>query len=187
MLFDGRQLGVQRRERPFECSQGWRNLVQFARACRAAPAEMPHRRRRARRSLQRSPSVRGPSARASAASPVASALCISSSARGYSSRKSAAISLSSSRSPPTRASAVSAIQNLFLQLFAHGKKLSSESIGSLAERYDILRERGPKKSEIARPCPPRATLAQLVERLIRNQQVAGSIPAGGSTKPLHGQ
>jgi hypothetical protein len=25
-----------------------------------------------------------------------------------------------------------------------------------------------------------ATLAQLVERLIRNQQVAGSIPAGGS-------
>jgi hypothetical protein len=27
---------------------------------------------------------------------------------------------------------------------------------------------------------PRATLAQLVERLIRNQQVAGSIPAGGS-------
>jgi hypothetical protein len=28
----------------------------------------------------------------------------------------------------------------------------------------------------------RATLAQLVERLIRNQQVAGSIPAGGSIK-----
>jgi hypothetical protein len=29
--------------------------------------------------------------------------------------------------------------------------------------------------------PPRnATLAQLVERLIRNQQVAGSTPAGGS-------
>jgi hypothetical protein len=27
---------------------------------------------------------------------------------------------------------------------------------------------------------PTATLAQLVERLIRNQQVAGSIPAGGS-------
>jgi hypothetical protein len=27
----------------------------------------------------------------------------------------------------------------------------------------------------------RATLAQLVERLIRNQQVAGSIPAGGSS------
>ena len=27
-----------------------------------------------------------------------------------------------------------------------------------------------------------ATLAQLVERLIRNQQVAGSIPAGGSTE-----
>ena len=27
-----------------------------------------------------------------------------------------------------------------------------------------------------------ATLAQLVERLIRNQQVAGSIPAGGSRK-----
>jgi hypothetical protein len=26
----------------------------------------------------------------------------------------------------------------------------------------------------------KATLAQLVERLIRNQQVAGSIPAGGS-------
>jgi hypothetical protein len=26
-----------------------------------------------------------------------------------------------------------------------------------------------------------ATLAQLVERLIRNQQVAGSIPAGGSS------
>ena len=30
--------------------------------------------------------------------------------------------------------------------------------------------------------PPIATLAQLVERLIRNQQVAGSIPAGGSNK-----
>jgi hypothetical protein len=29
-------------------------------------------------------------------------------------------------------------------------------------------------------CAIRATLAQLVERLIRNQQVAGSIPAGGS-------
>jgi hypothetical protein len=29
----------------------------------------------------------------------------------------------------------------------------------------------------------KATLAQMVERLIRNQQVAGSIPAGGS-KPL---
>jgi hypothetical protein len=28
--------------------------------------------------------------------------------------------------------------------------------------------------------PLQATLAQLVERLIRNQQVAGSIPAGGS-------
>ena len=28
----------------------------------------------------------------------------------------------------------------------------------------------------------KATLAQLVERLIRNQQVAGSSPAGGSTK-----
>ena len=30
----------------------------------------------------------------------------------------------------------------------------------------------------------RATLAQLVERLIRNQQVAGSIPAGGSMKSI---
>ena len=29
-----------------------------------------------------------------------------------------------------------------------------------------------------------ATLAQLVERLIRNQQVAGSIPAGGSINDL---
>jgi hypothetical protein len=29
-----------------------------------------------------------------------------------------------------------------------------------------------------------ATLAQLVERLIRNQQVAGSIPAGGSIKSM---
>ena len=29
-----------------------------------------------------------------------------------------------------------------------------------------------------------ATLAQLVERLIRNQQVAGSIPAGGSIKSI---
>ena len=29
-------------------------------------------------------------------------------------------------------------------------------------------------------CKRQATLAQLVERLIRNQQVAGSIPAGGS-------
>jgi hypothetical protein len=35
-----------------------------------------------------------------------------------------------------------------------------------------------------------ATLAQLVERLIRNQQVAGSTPAGGSRRtssPGHGQ
>jgi hypothetical protein len=31
----------------------------------------------------------------------------------------------------------------------------------------------------------RATLAQLVERLIRNQQVAGSIPAGGSRNIAH--
>ena len=31
-------------------------------------------------------------------------------------------------------------------------------------------------------CSARATLAQLVERLIRNQQVAGSTPAGGSIK-----
>ena len=30
----------------------------------------------------------------------------------------------------------------------------------------------------------KATLAQLVERLIRNQQVAGSIPAGGSMKSI---
>ena len=30
------------------------------------------------------------------------------------------------------------------------------------------------------PAEWKATLAQLVERLIRNQQVAGSIPAGGS-------
>ena len=30
----------------------------------------------------------------------------------------------------------------------------------------------------------KATLAQLVERLIRNQQVAGSIPAGGSSLNL---
>ena len=30
----------------------------------------------------------------------------------------------------------------------------------------------------------RATLAQLVERLIRNQQVSGSIPEGGSTQTL---
>jgi hypothetical protein len=29
-----------------------------------------------------------------------------------------------------------------------------------------------------------ATLAQLVERLIRNQQVAGSIPAGGSKESI---
>ena len=29
-----------------------------------------------------------------------------------------------------------------------------------------------------------ATLAQLVERLIRNQQVAGSIPAGGSIESI---
>ncbi len=39
---------------------------------------------------------------------------------------------------------------------------------------------------LRRPCVKlgkvsEATLAQLVERLIRNQQVAGSIPAGGST------
>ena len=33
----------------------------------------------------------------------------------------------------------------------------------------------------------RATLAQLVERLIRNQQVAGSIPAGGSRNFLKTQ
>ena len=31
----------------------------------------------------------------------------------------------------------------------------------------------------------RATLAQLVERLIRNQQVSGSSPEGGSNLPLH--
>ena len=31
-------------------------------------------------------------------------------------------------------------------------------------------------------CVPAATLAQLVEQLIRNQQVAGSSPAGGSIK-----
>ena len=36
------------------------------------------------------------------------------------------------------------------------------------------------KEALARPSCIRATLAQLVERLIRNQQVAGSIPAGGS-------
>ena len=30
----------------------------------------------------------------------------------------------------------------------------------------------------------RAALAQLVERLIRNQQVAGSIPAGGSINSI---
>jgi hypothetical protein len=30
----------------------------------------------------------------------------------------------------------------------------------------------------------KATLAQLVERLIRNQQVAGSTPAGGSIKSI---
>jgi hypothetical protein len=34
------------------------------------------------------------------------------------------------------------------------------------------------------PWGNRATLAQLVERLIRNQQVAGSIPAGGSRKSV---
>jgi hypothetical protein len=32
-----------------------------------------------------------------------------------------------------------------------------------------------------------ATLAQLVERLIRNQQVAGSIPAGGSSYLVRNQ
>jgi hypothetical protein len=36
-------------------------------------------------------------------------------------------------------------------------------------------------AKIAMRPPTRATLAQLVERLIRNQQVAGSIPAGGSS------
>jgi hypothetical protein len=40
------------------------------------------------------------------------------------------------------------------------------SYRQFAGGYDILRKK--------------ATLAQLVERLIRNQQVAGSIPAGGS-------
>ena len=44
--------------------------------------------------------------------------------------------------------------------------------------YDILPREG---VEFLRPFRTRATLAQLVERLIRNQQVAGSIPAGGST------
>ena len=35
--------------------------------------------------------------------------------------------------------------------------------------------------KIGRLSVTQATLAQLVERLIRNQQVAGSIPAGGSS------
>ena len=30
LLLDGRKLGVQTRERSFECGQGWRNLIQFA-------------------------------------------------------------------------------------------------------------------------------------------------------------
>ncbi len=35
-------------------------------------------------------------------------------------------------------------------------------------------------ANIKKSISSKATLAQLVERLIRNQQVAGSIPAGGS-------
>jgi hypothetical protein len=41
-----------------------------------------------------------------------------------------------------------------------------------------------KQSIVAGPARLRATLAQLVERLIRNQQVAGSIPAGGSIESI---
>ena len=48
----------------------------------------------------------------------------------------------------------------------------------------ISSERGARRSleKLPGPARLRATLAQLVERLIRNQQVAGSIPAGGSIK-----
>jgi hypothetical protein len=44
----------------------------------------------------------------------------------------------------------------------------------------VRSEQGPPPQLVVRKLLKRATLAQLVERLIRNQQVAGSIPAGGS-------
>lgn len=43
----------------------------------------------------------------------------------------------------------------------------------------------PLPSRVSCGSERQATLAQLVERLIRNQQVAGSIPAGGSNIKMH--
>ena len=45
----------------------------------------------------------------------------------------------------------------------------------------IAKEHAARRAPRFKP-PRNATLAQLVERLIRNQQVAGSTPAGGSIK-----
>ena len=50
-------------------------------------------------------------------------------------------------------------------------------LGRVPVADGILREVEAARAQLL---DPRATLAQLVERLIRNQQVAGSIPAGGS-------
>ena len=55
------------------------------------------------------------------------------------------------------------------KISTHSRGISEGGGAGLRERLrlDIIEEQ--------------ATLAQLVERLIRNQQVAGSTPAGGST------
>ena len=51
----------------------------------------------------------------------------------------------------------------------------------MAAQTRVLGEGPGVSSTFVSGCSKRnATLAQLVERLIRNQQVAGSIPAGGS-------
>src|ERR1022692_2134624 len=72
-----------------------------------------------------------------------------------------------------------AIQNLFLQLFAHGSTVVN--LSAVWRNAMISSGRGARRnSRLSGPARLRATLAQLVERLIRNQQVAGSIPAGGS-------
>jgi hypothetical protein len=54
---------------------------------------------------------------------------------------------------------------------AHEQGQPLSSTKQKCRRFDLLQVVVNKNS---------ATLAQLVERLIRNQQVAGSIPAGGS-------
>ena len=49
---------------------------------------------------------------------------------------------------------------------------------------DIIKGERLRAAFVTRVLIQIATLAQLVERLIRNQQVAGSIPAGGSIQSV---